>query len=357
MKVPPYLLGVFVAGAACASKGGGVEASVPPSVPDAAVDHAAPLPDEGPPAPDAPATTPPAADAAVSEDAGSPSSPDASTARTLGERVCPPGPFPTPVAGAVQTVCADFAFAYNYNEGPTWVARQKAFFFSNYEHYVGHGGDIIKYTPGGQCEAFIKGVGCNGLAATPDGNLVGACHQTRSVVRFDLTTKQPTTVADSYMGQMLQTPNDLVVHSNGTIYFTNPPFELGGRPPGVDIPIFRIDPAGVVTPVAQGRPANGIGLSPDERVLYVLQGGMWDLDPSGAPSNPRPLFVGGDGMAVDCAGNVYASGAIYTAQGKRLGAYPSGTNLAFGGPDGKTLLVVGGGTRVRTVAMNVPGLP
>jgi gluconolactonase len=270
---------------------------------------------------------------------------------------CPAGPFAAPAAGAGETVCADFKFSYNYNEGPTWIASQGAFFFSNYQHYVGKGGDIIKYTPGGQCEFFIRDVGCNGLAATPDGNLVGACHQTRSVVRFDVTTKQATTLADGYMGMMFQTPNDLVVHSNGTVYFTNPPFELGGRPAGVTIPIFRIDPRGMVTPVAEGRPANGIGLAPDESRLYALQGGMFDLDPAGVPSNQRALFAGGDGLAVDCAGNLYASGTIYGPDGKHLGTYPSGTNLAFGGADGKTLIVVGGGTRVRTVPMTVPGLP
>jgi sugar lactone lactonase YvrE len=109
--------------------------------------------------------------------------------------------------------------------------------------------------------------------------------------------------------------------------------------------------------VAQGRSANGIALSPDEKRLYALQGGIWDLDPAGVPANQRSLSVGGDGMAVDCAGNVYASGQIISAQGQRLGSYPGGTNLTFGGRDGRTLLVVGGGTRVRAVAMNVPGLP
>jgi gluconolactonase len=261
------------------------------------------------------------------------------------------------MAGAVQTLCGDLALTYNYNEGPTWVAARNAFYFSNYQHLVGKGGDIVKVTPGGACEIFIKAVGCNGLAVTPDGNIVGACHQTRSVVRFDLGTRQATTVADSYMGRPLDTPNDLVVHSNGTIYFTNPPFELGGRPAGVGVPIFRIDPAGVLTPVAQGRSANGIGLAPDEKRLYALQGGIWDLDAAGVPSNQRGLFVGGDGMAVDCAGNLYASGEIASAQGQHLGSYPRSTNLAFGGPDGKTLFLVGPGTRVRSVQMNVPGLP
>jgi gluconolactonase len=270
---------------------------------------------------------------------------------------CPAGPFPAPVAAASELACTDFQFGAPYNEGPTWVAGQGAFFFSAFTQFTGKGGDIIKYAPGGGCELFLAGVGCNGLAVTPDGNIVAACHQSRSVVKFDLATRKATTIADSYQGKMLDTPNDLVVHSNGTIYFTNPPFELAGRPAGVGIPLFRIDPAGVLSPVAMGRSMNGIGLAPDERRLYVLQGGIWDLDPAGVPSNQRPNFAGGDGMAVDCAGNVYASGRIYSPEGRAIGSYPGGTNLAFGGADGKLLLVVGGGNRVRAVHMNVPGLP
>jgi gluconolactonase len=314
---------------------------------DAAVVVVAPTPPHAP-------VPPPGPDAAVAM----PVAPDAAPP-PLPEVVprCPPGPFPAPVVGASETVCADFKFGPPYNEGPTWVAGQGAFYFSVFTQFTGKGGDIIKYTPGGGCELFLPDVGCNGLAVTPDGNIVAACHQNRAVVKFDLRTKQATTLADSYMGQMLDTPNDLVVHSNGTIYFTNPPFELAGRPRGVGIPIFRIDPAGVLHAVAEGKAANGIGLAPDEKRLYALQGGIWDLDPQGVPSNQRASFVGGDGMAVDCAGNVYASGRIVGPDGKQLGTYPGGTNLTFGGADGKLLLVVGGGNRVRVVHMNLPGLP
>lgn len=287
---------------------------------------------------------------------------------------CPAGPFPTPVVQSTKSVCTDFTFTYTANEGPTWIASQNAFFFSNYVVRSPTGGDIIKYTPGGSCEVFIKDVGCNGLAVTPDGNLLAACHQSRSVIRFDLTTKQPTTIADGYMGMMLDSPNDLVVHSNGTVYFTNPVYELGNRPPGFGLAVFRIDPAGVINLIAQG-PCNGIALSPDETKLYVLLAGggqaggggpggfnspaaVWDLDPAGIPSNRSTLGISGDGMAVDCAGNLYTSGTISSADGQAIGSYVSdGTNLAFGGADGKTLLVVGRNVQVRELQMNIPGLP
>jgi hypothetical protein len=62
-------------------------------------------------------------------------------------------------------------------------------------------------------------------------------------------------------------------------------------------------------------------------------------------------------MAVDCAGNIYASRRIFSPQGQDLGEWGAGTNLAFGGEDGKTLLVVGPNTTLRELRMTVPGLP
>jgi gluconolactonase len=272
--------------------------------------------------------------------------------------VCPAGPFPAPVVGASQNLCTGFKFNYTFNEGPTWIAGQNAFFFSNFLQGQAMHGDIVKYTPGGSCEIFITDVGCNGLAVSPDGNLLAACHQSRSVVKFDVVTKQPTTLADMYMGKMLDTPNDLVAHSKGSIYFTNPTYELQGRPVGVGMAVFWRNPAGALTALAMGGMPNGIALSPDEKKLYVIGAGQWDVDDNGTPSNKQNSFVTGDGMAVDCAGNVYSSlGTIRNPQGNSIGTFPQGTNLAFGGADGKTLFVVGGNTNVRSYAMNLPGLP
>jgi gluconolactonase len=253
-----------------------------------------------------------------------------------------------------KNVCQSFNLKYSWNEGPTWVASQKAFFFSNFVALSGSGGDIIKYTPGGNCETFITDVGCNGLAASNDGKLLAACQQTRSVVSFDLTTKRATTIADQYMGKMLDTPNDLIQHTNGTIYFTNPTNELDGRPVGVGPGTFRVDPSGTVSLLRDGN-CNGIALSPDEKKLYVILSGMWDLDAQGVPSNRQQMFTGGDGVAVDCAGNVYANGSIFSASGQMQGSWGSGTNLAFGGEDGKTVLAVGPGRALRELTMNVPG--
>jgi gluconolactonase len=277
--------------------------------------------------------------------------------------VCPAGPFPTPVAGGAMTVCQGFQYQYNYNEGPTWVASQGAFFFSNFTQGATNGmitGDIIKYTPGGSCEVFIKDAGTNGLGVSPKGNLIGATHKTRSVTEFDINAPHTATIlSDMYMGKMLDSPNDLIESSTGNIYFSNPTYELGGRPVGNGPAIFRRDPQGALTQLKTGGAPNGVALSPKEDRLYVVNGGLWDLDANGVASNNRDFPLNADGLGVDCAGNVYLSGGSIRdpMTTNEIAKFPGGTNLAFGGPDGKTLIVVGGGTSVKIVPMNVPGLP
>jgi gluconolactonase len=261
-------------------------------------------------------------------------------------------------------VCGDFDFQYGYLEGPTWIASQSAFFFSNFPQGADNGtnfeGNIIKYTPGGDCEVWLEGTGTNGLVVANNGNLLGATHKTRSITEWNITTKAPKILVDMFDGKQLESPNDLVQAPNGTIYFSNPDYERGNRPAGTGRAIFRIDPQGAISQVMKvdGQP-NGVTISPKADRLYVVGYGQWDLDAAGVPSNNRGFnFGGADGIATDCAGNIYSSGgSIRSADGQDRGNFNGGTNLAFGGPDGKTLLVVSGGSNVRTIAMNVPGLP
>ena len=273
---------------------------------------------------------------------------------------CPAGPFEAPKAGANKAVCGDLALKYTWNEGPTWVAGQNAFFFSNFTANGGNGGigDMVKFNLAtGQCEIFIEGNGCNGLAVAPDGNIVAVCQKPRALIKYDVVTKQPTVLATMAEGKMLDSPNDVVVHRNGNIYFTNPPNDLGGRPVGLGPALMRMDPAGQLSVIARGT-VNGIAISPDEKRLYVVFMGVWDLDDAGVPLKKSGAFpLGNDGLAVDCAGNVYdPSGTIHNPQGGAVGKFPGGTNMAFGGPDAKTMLVVSG-KGAHTVEMNIPGLP
>jgi gluconolactonase len=268
---------------------------------------------------------------------------------------CPPGPFEAPRPGPSQNICAGFNIKYNWNEGPTWVASQKAFFFSNFVQGAAGPGDMIKYDPAtGMCETFIVGNGCNGLSVHPDGSLIAACHTPRAVLKYDLTTKMSTVLVEMVEGKRLDSPNDLVAHRNGTIYFTNPPFELAGRPQGAGPSVWRRDPAGMVHLISRGN-ANPIGISPDHKRLYVA-GSAWNLDDAGVPTRAGGFTLGGDGIAVDCAGNVYTTtGAIISPQNQSIGRFAAGTNMAFGGADGRTLLVVSG-RGMRTIQMNIPGL-
>jgi gluconolactonase len=262
---------------------------------------------------------------------------------------CPPGPYPAQKMGTSTPVCVGYnlsANGVNYVEGPTYVPSQNAFFFSNFAHSNPGGmapGNIVKVDMNGTCSTWLTDVGTNGLHVGPDGNIYAACHKTRSVTMFDINTKQAHIVADMYMGKQFDSPNDLVVRSDLNIYFSNPNYELGGRPPGFGPAAFRIDPMGVVTLLSQGMEPNGAELSPDEKTLYIVQSGVYTLDASGNPTKTNQGPPNADGFAVDCAGNLIIQG----------------TNSAFGGPDGKTLIIVsnGGGPSVKFVQMTVPGMP
>jgi gluconolactonase len=270
---------------------------------------------------------------------------------------CPAGPFEAPKPGAMKTICGDFAFKYNWNEGPTWVPAQKAFFFSNFMMRAAGPGDMIKYDPAtGKCEAFIEGNGCNGLAVDHDGNVLATCQTPRALLKYDLATKKSVVLVDMVEGQKLDSPNDVVVHPNGTIFFTNATFELAGRPPGLGSAILRLDPAGMVHVVVKAG-VNPLGLSPDGKRLYGA-GGVWEVDDAGVPTKKLGGFtLGADGIAVDCAGNVYTqSGAIVSPQNQTIGHFAGGTNSTFGGEDGKTLIVVNGKS-AHVIEMNLPGIP
>jgi gluconolactonase len=242
--------------------------------------------------------------------------------------------------GPTTDVCTTFQLAYNWNEGPTWIASQGAFFFTNFQEGSATGGDIIKYTPGGDCEMWLQNVGCNGMTVSPSGNLLAACQGPRAIMEYDVTTKQGRMVATMVGDKQLDSPNDIIARSDGNVYFSNRTAELGNRPVGLGEGLVRIDPMGNTSVIKMGG-LNGVGLSPDETKLYVVSMGTWTLSADGTPGQNGAPIPGGDGFAVDCADNILNNG----------------TNSAFGGPDGKTLFIVGGGTAIKVATMAVPGLP
>jgi gluconolactonase len=286
---------------------------------------------------------------APAADSGVDVSKDAPAGETAGgfskQFTCPAGPFANDSIGTRKAECVGFKYRYNYIEGPTWIASQNAFYFSNFNQGDGHFGDIIKFTPStGLCETFLQGVGCNGLGAHANGKLIGACHLTASIMEFDPVTKEKRTIADKYMGKNFNSPNDLIAHSSGTIYFSNPTYESISMN-GFGQAAFWISPTGTVNLLAMGG-SNGVALSPDEKTLYVSGMGTWTIDANGVPvagsrTNNDP---GGDGISVNCGGQ----------------RFTPATNSCFGGADGKTMLIVsgnGGNLHVDTVQMKVPGIP
>jgi gluconolactonase len=153
------------------------------------------------------------------------------------------------------------------------------------------------------------------------------------------------TLADRFDGKPLGRLNDLVADKKGGVYFT-----VGGA--------FYVNAAGHVSSLGDNIRANGIMLSPDERVLYVTNGGSllaFDVQSDGAVTNRRTFAMleaggTGDGMAVDASGRLYVTSQpgvqVFARDGKYLGLIPTPRNaisVAFAGPGKRTLYIVGSG--------------
>jgi len=179
------------------------------------------------------------------------------------------------------------------------------------------------------------------------------------------------TIVDRYSGKKLNSPNDAIVRSDGTIYFTDPDYGLEGRTKELSFNgVYRIDTKGVLTLVddKMNQP-NGIALSPDEKILYVGDSGSpktfkWTVAADGSLSGKTELAaVGSDGMAIDDAGNVYLTTGggvrVLKPSGDAWGTIPvaeTPANVAFGGVDRKTLFIAAR-TSIYSVVLKVPGKP
>lgn len=280
-----------------------------------------------------------------------------------------------------------------FTEGPT-VAADGSVYFSDIEN-----NRIIRLAADGTKTVFREpSHRCNGQTFDQAGRLYH-CEGAESgggrrITRTDLTTGEYTVITDRFDGVRYNSPNDICVDGKGRIYFTDPRY---GDRSDMEMEIegvYRIDPDGQVHRIlaqpAIQRP-NGIAATADSRTLYVVDscpvpGGnrkIWrfDLDEAGNPTNQQELFDfapgrGADGIRLDTAGNIYAAAGIsqprgphetadvppgvyvINPQGKLLGRIPVPedliTNLAFGGPDGRTLYITAGKTLFQTRVAN-PG--
>ncbi len=294
---------------------------------------------------------------------------------------------------------------YIWSEGPVWVPDGGFLLFSDIPNNAvmkfkegegvtlflkpaGYTGTVRK---GGKTDRGVDELGSNGLILDAEGHLVMCHHGDRRLARLDAPLSDPkpaskfTTLADRWEEKRFDSPNDVVRHSGGAYYFTDPPYglEKGGDPSTREIDfsgVYRLDPNGVVTLAtrAMTKP-NGLAFSPDERTLYIGQSDssapLWRAFPvnaDGTLGEPRVFFDATslvrdgkkgspDGMKVDVHGNVFATGPggvlVISPEGKHLGTISSGdliSNCAFG-DDGGTLYMTSN-TRLCRVKLKTKGV-
>ncbi len=200
----------------------------------------------------------------------------------------------------------------------------------------------------------------------------------RAVTRIE-TDGRTTLLAQRYQEKRLNSPNDLVIRADGTIYFTDPTYGLRNGTEGQELPfqgLYRITPNGALDLLVDDfEMPNGLALSPDQRRLYVADTDrrhirVFDLRPDGRLAEGRVFAELNsdedgwtDGMKVDCQGNVYCTGPggvwVFSHRGRLLGRIippELPANLAWGDSDWKTLFITAC-TGLYRIRVNVPGIP
>jgi gluconolactonase len=258
-------------------------------------------------------------------------------------------------------------------EGPVWI--KDALYFSDFTFGPGFPSRIRKLDANGNVTTAIEDSGSNGLAVDADGNILAATHKYKSVSRYTLDGKR-SEVVGKYNGNVFNSPNDMALAADGTLYFSDPAFQRDAAPGGQDkTRVYRVAKDGGVTVVDDTlKNPNGVSLSPNGDVLYVngMVGDHGVLRAykivGGKPQKGHDLVARlgiPDGMAVDCHGNIYVTEhadqrlRVFTPAGKQIATIKvdaNVTNAAFGGADGKTLFITGAGA-VWKLDLDVTGSP
>ncbi|MEJ2007036.1 MAG: SMP-30/gluconolactonase/LRE family protein [Acidobacteriota bacterium] len=293
---------------------------------------------------------------------------------------------------------------YEWTEGPVWTPEGFLLFAAI------HHNSIIKWVPGQGASVFLNPSGyqgskkypgpepgSNGMTLDRYGRLTVAGHARREIYRLESLKPgaKLTVLCDAYHGKRLNSPNDLVYKSDGSLYFTDPPYGLptqGDHDPLKQLPfngVYRLPKATSIP--AGGRPdnrhlelvikdltrPNGIAFSPHEKYLYVdnsdPKDAVWmryDVKPDGTVDNgevfckadPSEGPGGPDGIKVDQDGNLYGAGPggiwIISPEGKHIGTIKIPervANCAWGDADGKTLYVTAS-TSVYRIRLSIPGV-
>jgi len=257
-------------------------------------------------------------------------------------------------------------------EGPVW-REGVGLLFSDIK-----GNKIYKLTPEKGKEIYLDpSYNTNGLAYDLEGRLVAGQMGLRRVVRFE-EDGSPTALADSYNGKKLNSPNDLAIKSDGSIFFTDPDFNIPqGESKELSFNgIYRISPSGALQLLTSSLALpNGICFSPDESKLYVNDSQVhkiyvWDVVDDSTITNQKllytiPVMFGyADGMKIDEDGNIYCTCSSYvwviSPEGELIGkiALPSNvsaSNCAWGDDDNRTLFITAGSSvyRVRPLVTSI----
>jgi sugar lactone lactonase YvrE len=269
------------------------------------------------------------------------------------------------------------ATGFIFTEGPVWDAAKGCLFFSDMP-----GDKMRKWTEDKGIEVFRHPCGkSNGLTLDEQHRLIACEHANRRVSR---TEKDGTiaTLADRYEGKRLNSPNDVVMKSDGSIYFSDPPYGLTAEF-GVlgeqELPfqgVYRLSTDGerLTLLVDDFEKPNGLAFSPDESLLYIDDTDrahirVFDVNPDGTISNSRVFAEvkgegegGVDGMKVDSKGNVYVTGPggvwVFDPSGSKLGRIHVPevvANMAWGDEDWKTLYITAS-TSLYRIRLGVEGI-
>jgi gluconolactonase len=283
---------------------------------------------------------------------------------------------------------------FYFTEGPVWDPKANVLYLTDMG--ASSGGAVYKFTPPNTAEILLQPAGsADGLGLDPQNNIIAAGYASRNAWRLSSGMMQTISACSGasttcYMGQTINTPDDITARSDGVIYFTDPTFAqtMGGIAPvasgSFSLPqaVYRITTDGMLHQEdTMGNGPNGVNLSPDEKTLYVdytLDSNVYKFTVAadGSLSN-KTMFASGltlaDSMCVDAGGNVYVgtSGglAVLDPSGNNLGTINAGgttTNCAFGGSDQKTLYItshgfsapgMGQGYLYKVDNWPVPGIP
>ncbi len=273
------------------------------------------------------------------------------------------------------------ATGFVFTEGPLWHPDD-FYYFNDIRP-----GTLYKLKLGEELEMIRKTNGGNGMTFDLQGRLIHCEGAAKCVTRTELDG-QVTTLVDSFEGGRLNRPNDVICHSDGSLYFTDPslrvPFSDRQQPgpEGVEgawggARVYRVAPDDTVSAVVDCEYPNGLALSPDERTLYIANTRMTkyihavDIDAEGNMLRRR-IFTDQsagdepgipDGMKVDQKGRVFCTGPggiwVMEPDGRHIGTIrmpEQSVNFTFGGEDLCTLFVCAY-TSVYTIRVKTPGLP